>query len=201
MFISELDVEKLTDHQMSNLLFSDIEDDNEKGDCIFVVGSSKAIQYRLPKAIELYHQGRSDNILFSGGVKWTRSNFPEAIALKNEAIALSIPEKDILIEDESLHTLENVLYSLIVLNRKFHLYNIKRLLVVTTSYHMRRLHLTLKTYMPHWIKFSLCPAEDNNTRKDNWLLSELGRKRVKDECAKIIQYVKQGALYDQEVDI
>ena len=38
---SELDVEKLTDHQMSNLLFSDIEDEN--GDCIYVVGSSKAI--------------------------------------------------------------------------------------------------------------------------------------------------------------
>ncbi|HLS60428.1 MAG TPA: YdcF family protein [Virgibacillus sp.] len=201
MFISELDVEKLTDNQMSNLLFSDIEDDNEEGDCIFVVGSSKAIQYRLPKAVELYNQGRSDKILFSGGVKWDGSDFPEAVALKNEAMALKVTEKDILIEDISVHTIENVLASLIVLNREFQLYNIKRLLVVTNSYHMRRLYLTLKTYMPDWIKFSLCPAEDDNTRKDNWFLSELGRKRVKGECAKIIEYVKQGALYDQKLNI
>jgi len=201
MFISELDIEKLTDNQMSNLLFSDIEDDNKEGDCIFVVGSSKAIEYRLPKAVELYNQGRSGKILFSGGVKWDGNYFPEAVALKNEAITLKVTEKDILIEDISVHTIENVLASLIVLNREFQLYNIKRLLVVTNSYHMRRLHLTLKTYMPDWIKFSLCPAEDDHTRKDNWFLSELGRKRVKGECEKLIEYVKQGALYDQKLNI
>lgn len=201
MYISELDVEKLTDNQMSKLLFSGIEDDGEKGDCIFVVGSSMAIQYRLPKAIELYNQGRAGKILFSGGVKWNGSEYPEAVELKNQAIALGVPEKDILTEDISLHTLENVLASLLVLNREFRLNNIERLLVVTTSYHMKRLHLTLKTYMPNWIKFTLCPAEDNTTRKDNWFLNEFGRKRVQNESAKVIDYVKQGALCDEKVNI
>lgn len=201
MYISKMDIEKLTDNQMSKLLFSGIDDDGEKGDCIFVVGSSMAVQYRLPKAVELYTQGRASKILFSGGVKWDGSNYPEAIALKNEAISLGVPEQDILTEDISLHTLENVLASLLVLNREFHLHNIERLLVVTTSYHMRRLHLTLKTYMPNWIKFTLCPSEDNYTRKDNWFLSEMGRKRVQNESEKVIKYVKQGALCDEKVNI
>lgn len=201
MYISDLEVEKLSDTQMTNLLFSDIEDDNENGDCIFVVGSSKAIQYRLPKAVELYKQGRASKILFSGGVKWNGSEFPEAVSLKREAVSLGVPEKDILIEDNSLHTLENVLASLLVLDREFHLYRIKRVLVVTTSYHMKRLHLTLKTYMPDWIKYTLCPAEDNNTRKDNWFLSELGRSRVQAESSKLIKYIKQGALCDNKIDI
>ncbi len=201
MYLSKLDVEKLTDEQLTKLLFSDIEDDNEKGDCIFVVGSSKAIKYRLPKAVELFNQGRASKILFSGGVKWEGSELPEALELKNEAIALGVPEKDILIEETSLHTLENVLASLLVLDREFHLHNIQRLLVVTTSYHMRRLHLTLRTYMPDWIKFTLCPAEDNNTREDNWFLTETGRKRVKDESVKVIKYVRQGALCDQKIYI
>ncbi|MGM0866620.1 MAG: hypothetical protein ACQEWF_18255 [Bacillota bacterium] len=69
MYISKLDFEKLTYNQMTNLLFSDIEDHKENGDCIFVVGSSKAIQYRLPKAVELYKKGRASKILFSGGAK------------------------------------------------------------------------------------------------------------------------------------
>lgn len=201
MYISDLEVEKLSDTQMTKLLFSDIEDDNENGDCIFVVGSSKAIQYRLPKAVELYKQGRASKILFSGGVKWNGSEFSEAVSLKREAVSLGVPEKDILIEDHSLHTLENVLASLLVLDREFHLYRIERVLVVTTSYHMKRLHLTLKTYMPDWIKYTLCPAEDNNTRKDNWFLSELGRSRVQAESSKLIKYIKQGALCDSKIDI
>jgi uncharacterized SAM-binding protein YcdF (DUF218 family) len=200
MYISKLDGEKLTDHQMTNLLFEGIEDDNKPGDCIFVVGSSTAVRYRLPKAVELYKEGRAGKILFSGGVKWKGSEFPEAITLKNEAMALGVPEKDLLIEDISLHTLENVLASLLVLDRAFHLYRIERLLVVTTTYHMRRLHLTLKTYMPKWIKFTLCPVNDQTTRKNNWFLSEKGRKRVQTESLKIINYVKQGALVDENID-
>jgi uncharacterized SAM-binding protein YcdF (DUF218 family) len=199
MYISSLEMERLTSKQMANLLFSDIKDDQKHGDCILVVGSSKALQYRLPKAVELYKQGRAGKILFSGGVKWQGSEYSEAQQLKKKAISLGIPEKDILTEDLSLHTLENVLASLLVLDREFHLHNIRRLLVVTTSYHMRRLHLTLKTYMPDWISFTLCPADDDNTNEDNWFLSEIGVKRVKGETAKLIRYVKEGALEDEEI--
>src|SRR5690625_6983175 len=117
MIICELDIEKLTDNQMSILIFSDIENNNKEGDCIFVVGSSKAIEYRLPKAVELYNQRRSGKILFSGGVKWDGNYFPEAVALKNEAITLKVTEKDISIEDISVHTIENVLASLIEIGR------------------------------------------------------------------------------------
>lgn len=201
MYISNLEVDNLSDKQKTKLLFTHIEDDNKNGDCIFVVGSSKAIQYRLPKAVELYKDGRASKILFSGGVKWNGSDDSEAVSLKREAISLGVFEKDILIEDRSLNTLENVLASLLVLDREFHLYKIKRLLIVTTSYHMKRLHLTLQTYMPDWIQYTLCPAEDNSTGKDNWFLNEFGRKRVHDESSKLIKYVKQGALCDIKIDI
>ncbi|MBM7692173.1 uncharacterized SAM-binding protein YcdF (DUF218 family) [Peribacillus deserti] len=201
MYISKLEGEKLSDKQMTNLLFRGIEDNNKNGDCIFVAGSSKAVQYRLPKAVQLYKEGRAGKILFSGGVTWMGSDYPEAIMLKNEAIALGVSEKDILIEDISLHTKENVLASLLVLDRAFYLHNIKRVLVVTAFYHMRRLHLTLKTYMPPWIKYTLCPVIDKTIREDNWFLSEIGRKRIETESIKLINYVKLGALVDENIDI
>ena len=201
MNISKFDSENLTDSQMTNLLFTGIEDDHKSGDCIFVVGSSMAVQSRLPKAVELYKQGRASKILFSGGVKWDESDLPEALLLKNEAISLGVSERDILVEDKSLNTLENVLASLLVLDRAFHLYQIERLIIVTAPYHMRRLYLTLKTYMPNWIQFTLCPANDRMTGKDNWFLSENGRKRVQTESTKIIHYVKQGALVDEDISI
>ncbi|MBS4193572.1 YdcF family protein [Lederbergia citri] len=196
MNISEIKFNDLTDELMSKLLYSDINDDLEKGDCIMVFGSSKAVQYRLPKALQLYHEGRANKLLFSGGVAWNGNSFPEAIVLKNKALDLGIPEEDILVETISTNTKENILASLLVLDRHFDLHKVKRLLIVTASYHMRRTYLTLKTYMPSWIEFSLCPAEDQSTKIDNWFLNVHGRKRVMEESRKIITYIKEGAIVD-----
>lgn len=101
MKISELIHDRLTDEQMTSLLFSNIIDDKEKGDCIFVPGSNKAIEYRLPKGVEMYDQGRANRILFSGGVVWEGTNMSEALMLKKEALELGVREGDILIEDVS----------------------------------------------------------------------------------------------------
>ncbi|MFD1736362.1 YdcF family protein [Bacillus salitolerans] len=103
MNISQLVFDKLSDLEITNLLFTDIDDDCEYGDCILVVGSKTAVNYRLPKAIDLYNQGRAGKILFSGGGKHDGSDITEAVLLKNKAIALGIPEKDILIETLSLN--------------------------------------------------------------------------------------------------
>ncbi len=199
--ISKLDSSKLTDQQMTDLLFSNIKDDKQSGDCILVAGSSKAVEYRLPTAIELYKNGRAGKILFSGGVVWDDTGLTEAQMLADKAMELGIPSEDILIENQSLHTKENVLASLLVLDRAFYLHKIRRLLVVTSHYHMRRLNLTLRTYMPDWIDYSLCPVNDKSTRRDNWFLNPYGRERVEAESAKIISYVKQGIIMDQELNI
>lgn len=200
MKISEFPATQLTEEQMTDLLFKNIHDDHKKGDCIFVFGSSQAVRHRLPKALELYKQGRSDKILFSGGRKWGESSLTEAEFLKEYAIENGIPSGDILIEPVSVNTKENVLASLLVLDRFFGLNQLKRLLVVTTAYHMRRAYLTLITYMPDWIDYSLCPADDINTRADNWFLTEKRRKRVEEESVKLIKYIRQGSLIDYDIN-
>ncbi|RDW19820.1 YdcF family protein [Oceanobacillus chungangensis] len=201
MKISQLQHEKLTDEQMTALLYKNIKDDLEKGDCIFVLGSSKAVEYRLPKAVQLYKEGRAKKLLFSGGVVWEKGGLTEAELLREKAMELGIPKEDILIEKESKHTKENALASLLVLDRAFGLHNINRLLVVTTTYHMRRTHLTLRTYMPAWIKYSLCAVNDRTTREENWFQTPYGRERVEKETSKIIHYVKLGSLVDEEMEL
>lgn len=201
MKISQMQFEKLTDEQKTALLYQNIEDDQQKGDCIFVLGSSKAAEYRLPKAIQLYKEGRAKKLLFSGGVTWDVGGLTEAELLRYKALELGIPEEAILIENTSKHTKENVLASLLVLDRAFGLHNINRLLVVTTTYHIRRTHLTLRTYMPAWINYSLCAVNDRTTKENNWFETPYGRERVEKETSKIIQYVKLGSLIDEEIDL
>ncbi|CAG9623518.1 YdcF family protein [Sutcliffiella rhizosphaerae] len=199
--ISSINFNTLNDQQLTDLLYKGLEDDNKNGDFIFVPGSSKAVDYRLPKAIDLYKQGRANKILFSGGVTWGNSTSTEAELLKAKALQQGIPENDILIETHSLHTKENVLASLLILDRALSLHKIKRGIVVTAPYHMRRMYLSLKTYMPSWLEFSLVVANDNTTKRDNWFLNPYGRQRVETEAAKLISYAKKGIILDGEVEI
>ncbi len=119
MKISELNPNQLTDEQMTALLFKGMKDDLEKGDCIFVFGSKSSVRYRLPEALQLYKDGRAKVILFSGGVIWDGNALPEAELLKNKAKELGVPDRDLLIENVSTNTKENVLASLFVLDRFF----------------------------------------------------------------------------------
>lgn len=66
---------------------------------------------------------------------------------------------------------------------------------------MRRTLLNLKTFMPEWIQYSMCPVDDNTTKANNWFENPYGRKRVEMEANKIIKYVKQGSIMDEIIDI
>lgn len=44
-----------------------------------------------------------------------------------------------------------------------------------------------------------CPVDDMNTKRDNWMNSEEGRKRAITETANIIRCVKNGVFPDFEI--
>ncbi len=177
MLISDLDPNNLSFAQINKLLFENIEDDGFYGDCILVFGSLTAAKYRIPKSVELYQGKRASKVLLSGGTILKDQNISEAVMMRARAIELGVNPNDILLEQLSLNTIENVLASMIILNREFKLRKIKRILVVSTYYHLKRCFLALKTYMPKWIEYSLCPAIDPVTDPNQWLLNEIGKEK------------------------
>lgn len=198
MLISDFDPKNVSRAQINQLLFENIGDDGQSGDCILVFGSLTAAKYRIPKAVELYQAQRAKKLLLSGGtiLKGTDESISEAVMMKSRAIELGVKEEDILLEEMSLNTIENVLASMLILNRALMLQKIKRILVVSTYYHLRRCFLALKTYMPKWIDYSLCPAIDPITCPDQWHQSETGIQKVSGEVQALIKYVKEGYLED-----
>ncbi|MGC8486808.1 MAG: YdcF family protein [Clostridia bacterium] len=201
MKISDLDPDHLSQEQITQLLFPGWRDDGRPGDCIFVFGSKHAVNFRVPKAVSLYQAGRAPRILCSGGAVWEDVAVPEALVMKRAAVSLGVPEDAILTEIESQGTKENVICSLLTLDRAFQLQDIRRLLVVTTAFHMRRCYLVLKTYMPAWIRYSLCPVDDRTSRADNWWLHPDGVRNVRLESRRVIEYVRMGAMIDDDLDI
>lgn len=198
MWVSEIDKDHLTDEIIDKVLFEGIEDTGENADCIIVLGSNKAPLYRLPVAEKAYLEGRAPKILLSGGIVngVVKGNAED---MRDKAIELGVKPDDIIIENESQNTVENMICSLLALQRAFWINKVNRVMLVTTTYHMRRSLEVSRYLFPDHIKVIPCPADDNNTKRDNWMESEEGRKRATSEAVKIINCVNDGLFPDFEI--
>ncbi|MBR3929040.1 MAG: YdcF family protein [Clostridia bacterium] len=201
MLASHINKDELTPEIIDRLIYKNIQDTGENADCIVVLGSTKASMYRVPKAAQAYKAGRAGKILLCGGVV---RDFPddrctEAEHMRKAALALGVPEEDILSENASQNTIENILFALIELQRAFWLNKIKRVLLVTTYPHMRRSLAIARYLFPPHISVIPCPANDLYTRRDNWMNTPEGTDRVKNEALSIIRCIHNGVFPDLEI--
>ena len=198
MYVSELTEDKLTNEIIDHLLFDKIDDTGENGDVILVLGSIKASKYRVPVAVNAYKSDRAGKILLCGGAV---RDFPDGKCIESEhmyrkAIELGVNKEDVLLEKESQNTVENILCSMVVLQRSFYLDRVKRIILVTAEYHMRRSLAIARYLFPGHIKVIPCPAKDDNTNRDNWMKTPEGIKRAKNEALNLMTYVKNKVFPD-----
>lgn len=123
----------------------------------------------------------------------------EAENMYVKALELGVPEKSIIMEKNSQNTIENILCSLLELQRSMWLNKVKSVLLVTTAYHMRRsLHIAKYLFPPH-ISVYPCPVDDTTTRRDNWMDTAEGMDRAKTEALNIVRCVNNGVIPDFEI--
>ena len=80
-----------------------------KADCIVGFGNFNTDIAR--RAAELYHQGYAPKILFTGGLGRNTEGMlpePEAVRFARVAVECGVPEADIILEDKSRNTKENI---------------------------------------------------------------------------------------------
>lgn len=201
MFVSSIKEGDLSVELVDRLLFQGIEDTGENVDCILVLGSVKAAQYRVPAAVRAYKVGRTSKMMLCGGKlrDFSDGRCSEAEHMRQTALALGVVEEDIILENRSQNTVENILFAMIELQRSVWLNNVHSVLLVTTAYHMRRSLAIARYLLPAHITVIPCPANDNNTRQDNWMNTQVGTDRAKKEAMKIIDSVINGIIPDFEI--
>lgn len=101
------------------------------------------------RAAELYHAGLAPRILFTGGLgRNTREMWTQSEAERFAAIAAGagVPEADILLENKSTNTGENILFT----KAKFEELgmDVKKLICIHKPFMERRLHAALGVYWP-----------------------------------------------------
>ena len=106
---------------------------------------------------------------------------------------------DVILENSSQNTVENILFALIELQRAFWLNKVRKVMLVTTAYHMRRSLAIARYLFPEHIAIVPCPANDNNTRRDNWMNTPVGIERAKGEAMNIVRCVINGVIPDFEI--
>ena len=201
MLVSKIREEDLSLDVVDRLLFQGLEDTGEAADCMIVLGSIKAAKYRVPVAVEAYKAGRARKLLLCGGKlrAFPNGNYSEAEHMRQAALHLGVAEEDIILENASQNTVENIRFALTELQQNFDLDGIRKVLLVTTAYHMRRSLAIARHLFPPHIAVVPCPANDNNTRRDNWMLSPAGIERAKSEAMNIVKYVIHGVIPDFEI--
>ena len=201
MLVSRIKEDDLTIEMVDRLLFQGLEDTGENADCIIVLGSIKAAKYRVPVAVDAYKAGRASKLMLCGGKlrDFPDGKYSEAEHMRQAALALGVAEEDIILENSSQNTVENILFALVELQRTLWLNKVRRVLLVTTAYHMRRSLAIARYLFPDHIEIIPCSANDNNTRRDNWMNTPVGIERAKSEAMKIVSSVTGGIIPDFEI--
>ncbi|HET6861979.1 MAG TPA: YdcF family protein [Pyrinomonadaceae bacterium] len=111
-----------------------------KADAAIVLGAavwgnqvSPVFRERINHAINLYHQGRIRKLIFTGG-QGNRNEPTEAAAARNYALQSGVPMNDVLIEQQSHTTYENMVYAKQLADQ----YGLKKILIVSDPLHMKR---------------------------------------------------------------
>lgn len=147
----------------------------------------------IDKVFELYSNKLVSKILVSGG-KNKITGKKEACVMHDKLIELGIEKENILTEEESTNSLENVLFSKIIIENKIGFENIKKIIAVTKHYHSRRALMTLKKHFPKNIQLIPAPYDICGFTKNNWLEKEKGREKVMGEWNKIQKYLEKGDI-------
>lgn len=186
MKLSRLDLKTLlemTYEEKWNAVCGSVRDDGQSGEIALLLGSNptRAIE-RAHAASALYHAGRVQYIVSSGGVKWEHNGemITEADLMARIMREDGVPETAIILDNEARTTKENMICGTLAINRTVKFNNVEHIVIVTSQAHMKRSLLLARAFLPRKLSISgypACPAET----AEQWLGSEENRRSIDNE--------------------
>jgi len=167
-----------------------LEDDLHPVDVIHVIAGD---DFRTEYAIQLYKQGYSPVLFFTGGWCSTYGYYHAAHA-RELALNGGVPIESIVIDDSEVTST----YSETVLLKAWFEQSpipINSVILVSDPFHMRRLRWTARQVLGREIELLMAPVEFEVTPYEReWWRNEWARDYVKDEYLKLFYYVARYQL-------
>jgi uncharacterized SAM-binding protein YcdF (DUF218 family) len=149
-------------------LYLSPQDKLENADAIVVISGGDT-DARISEGVEIYMDGFSDIIIFSGAA--AEGEVSNASAMRNIAMRKGVPIDAILIEEDSKTTDENAIDVARVVKRE----GFKSIILVTSPYHQRRAYGAFRDALGKDFKIINHSAKDSKWRKADWWSNEQAR--------------------------
>lgn len=158
----------------------------ELSDAIVIISGGETKE-RVEEGVELYQAGWAPLLIMSGAARDEGTS--NALAMKNMAMTIGVPDEQIVVEEEATNTFENALKVKNIIQEQ----KITKMILVTSPYHQRRassvFHLALKGLPIEIINHS---AQDSKWRKNGWWENDWARRITLSELQKILYTVVVG---------
>ena len=166
-------------------------------DLLFIFGTSTIDGEALESVARACQQGRFPKVLVTGlsGRLYSETGKPVAHIMRDELIARGVPLEVILVQDRSTNTLEDVAFSLDVLEK--HSIFLDSIAFLCKAHHSGRCLRTLRKFFPSQILSPvtyLAEYEGVKISKEDWYQHEVSRGRVYGEYLRIIEYTGRGDI-------
>ena len=193
---------ELSYEEITNIVFkNDYNHTIKKSDIGIVLGGPSMIPHRINKVIELYNQKLIEKILVSGGIGFFNKDkkTPEAYKLEEYLFQNGIPKRDIIVEPYSKDTLDNIHFSLQLLEQYYDLDDLS-LTLITSDFHLKRtLGLFSKIYPT--AKIQWIGIKDGIHDREIWDKTKKSKLLIYKELIQLIRYAKKGYIEDFDVKV
>jgi len=174
----------------------------EKADVIVGFGNFNTNIAR--RVAELYHQGLAPKILFTGGLGRNTEGLlpePEAVRFARVAMECGVPAEDILIEDQSTNTKENIEFTRKLLEGKGVAHG--RILGVHQPFMERRIWAAMGVYWPE-LDFSVTSPQVTipeylEAAKEQGITENASISVIVGDFQRMDLYAKKGYQLPQEI--
>ncbi|MYB96022.1 YdcF family protein [Candidatus Poribacteria bacterium] len=195
----EVTVEGLSPEEIENItqtvfVTSDL---HPAADLLFIFGTSTIDSDALESVARDCQQEHFPKVIVTGlsGRLYSETGKPVAHIMRDELIAHGVPSDLILVQDRSTNTLEDVAFSLDVLEK--HSISPESIAFLCKAHHSGRCLRTLRKFFPSQTLLPvtyLAEYEGVKVSKTDWYQHEVSRGRVYGEYLRIIEYSKRGNI-------
>ena len=168
---------------ISSLFFS--YDEKYPSDINYMIVFGNNNLHRIKQAVKLYKQKPCKMILSGGGILKNGNTESREFYYYAETNGVNID--DLICEEKSKNTIENIRYSLNLLPKNQE----TKLLIISSTQHLYRIEKTISLISKQLNLYPKCyyyPVYPKNYTKDKWYLYKNIRKDILSEIDKIIHY-------------
>lgn len=173
-------------HELIHSLFFSYSTDIDYSINFILVLAGKRLN-RVKTAVDFYHKNRT-KIILSGGV-FNSNCEKECERYFDYCIKHGVLKEDIILEQRSTNTYQNLLYSLELIQNMW--FSSCHILIISSLQHLPRVDLTLKKIqkeIPFSVTYQCYPSITTLFNENNWYLQKESREEIVAELEKIIRY-------------